>query len=125
MEKEREKDKETGREFPVRVGISIGDINGIGPEVVIKALNDNRLLLDCTPVIYASNKVLAYHKKLIENQDFSYQSCKSADDAPPADGLVVLRAFAPRRLCVALALMPPLCGGRYMCWLPFNRVSNS
>ncbi|MBC9811366.1 4-hydroxythreonine-4-phosphate dehydrogenase PdxA [Crocinitomicaceae bacterium CZZ-1] len=81
MEKEREKEKETGREFPVRVGISIGDINGIGPEVVIKALSDNRLLLDCTPVIYASNKVLAYHKKLIENQDFSYQSCKSADDA--------------------------------------------
>ena len=48
---------------------------------MIKALSDNRLLLDCTPVIYASNKVLAYHKKLIENQDFSYQSCKSADDA--------------------------------------------
>lgn len=81
MEKEREKEKETGREIPVRVGISIGDINGIGPEVVIKALSDNRLLLDCTPVIYASNKVLAYHKKLIDNQDFAYQSCKSADDA--------------------------------------------
>lgn len=81
MEKEREKEKETGREIPVRVGISIGDINGIGPEVVIKALSDNRLLLDCTPVIYASNKVLAYHKKLIENQEFSYQSCKSANDA--------------------------------------------
>lgn len=78
---EKEKEKETGREFPVRVGISIGDINGIGPEVIIKALSDNRLLLDCTPVIYASNKVLAYHKKLIDNQDFSYQSCKSADDA--------------------------------------------
>lgn len=78
---EKEKEKETGREFPVRVGISIGDINGIGPEVVIKALSDNRLLLDCTPVIYASNKVLSHHKKLIDNQDFSYQSCKSADDA--------------------------------------------
>ncbi len=81
MEKEKEREKETGREIPVRVGISIGDINGIGPEVVIKALSDNRLLLDCTPVIYASNKVLAHHKKLINNQDFSYQSCKSADDA--------------------------------------------
>lgn len=79
MEKERE--KEVGKENPIRVGISIGDINGIGPEVVIKALSDNRLLLDCTPVIYASNKVLAHHKKLIENQEFSYQSCKSASDA--------------------------------------------
>lgn len=83
MEKEKEREKEAGREIPVRVGISIGDINGIGPEVVIKALSDNRLLLDCTPVIYASNKVLAHHKKLIDNQDFSYQSCKSADDAIP------------------------------------------
>ncbi|HLU86260.1 MAG TPA: 4-hydroxythreonine-4-phosphate dehydrogenase PdxA [Taishania sp.] len=79
MEKERE--KEVGKENPIRVGISIGDINGIGPEVVIKALSDNRILLDCTPVIYASNKVLAHHKKLIENQEFSYQSCKSASDA--------------------------------------------
>ena len=43
----------------------------------------------------------------------------------PADGLVVLRAFAPSRLYVALALMPPLCGSRYMCWLPFNWVGSS
>lgn len=69
------------KENLIRVGISIGDINGIGPEVVIKALSDNRLLLDCTPVIYASNKVLAYHKKLIDNNEFAYQSCKSAIDA--------------------------------------------
>jgi len=81
MEKDKEKDKEVGRETPIRVGISIGDINGIGPEVVIKSLSDNRLLLDCTPVIYASNKVLAYHKKLTEATEFAYQSCKSADDA--------------------------------------------
>src|SRR5690606_25534404 len=69
------------KENLIRVGISIGDINGIGPEVVIKALSDNRLLLDCTPVIYASNKVLAYHKKLIDNTEFVYQSCKSASEA--------------------------------------------
>lgn len=76
-----EKEKELGREVPIRIGISIGDINGIGPEVIIKTFSDHRLLLDCIPVIYASNKVLAYHKKLIENQDFNYQSCKSAEGA--------------------------------------------
>lgn len=81
MEIEKEKEKELGRENPIRVGISIGDINGIGPEVIIKALSDNRLFLDCTPIVYASNKIMAFHKKLIANQDFAYQSCKSADEA--------------------------------------------
>ena len=81
MEIDKEKEKETGRDIPVRVGISIGDINGIGPEVIIKALSDHRLFLDCTPIVYASNKILAHHKKLLDNKDFAYQSCKSADEA--------------------------------------------
>lgn len=78
---EKEIAKEVGRERPIRVGISIGDINGIGPEVIIKALSDPRILLDCTPIIYGSTKILSYHKKLIENSDFQYQSCKAATDA--------------------------------------------
>lgn len=89
MEKEKEKErsgkvndqKEVGKEHPIRIGISIGDINGIGPEVIIKAFSDPRILLDCTPVIYGSTKTLSYHKKLIENNDFAYQSCKTADEA--------------------------------------------
>ena len=44
-------EKELGNPNPIRVGISIGDVNGIGPEIIIKALGDNRLLLDCTPTI--------------------------------------------------------------------------
>ncbi len=74
-------DRETGKENPIRIGISIGDINGIGPEIIIKAFSDHRILLDCTPVIYGSTKVLSYHKKLLENNDFAYQSCKTADEA--------------------------------------------
>lgn len=66
---------------PVRVGISVGDINGIGPEVIIKALNDSRLLLDCTPIIYASTKTMSYHKKMLNDNDFMYQSCKNATEA--------------------------------------------
>lgn len=76
-----EKEKEVGSANPIRVGISIGDVNGIGPEVIIKALNDNRILLDCTPIIYGSTKTLSYHKKAIREHDFMYQSCKTADDA--------------------------------------------
>ncbi len=73
--------KEEGSATPIRVGISIGDINGIGPEVIIKSLLDNRILLDCTPIIYASTKTLSYHKKLINENDFMYQSCKSSSEA--------------------------------------------
>jgi len=71
------------KELDIRIGISIGDINGIGPEVIIKSLSDQRILLDCTPIIYASNKILSYHKKIITDIDFSYQSCKTAKDAHP------------------------------------------
>ena len=64
----------------IRVGISIGDVNGIGPEVVMKALSDNRILQDCTPVIYASSKVLNFYKKSTKLHDFNYLSIKSADE---------------------------------------------
>lgn len=76
-----EKAKSTSDRKVVKVGISIGDINGIGPEVVMKALSDSRILMDCTPIIYGSNKVLAHHKKTIELDDFNYQSINSAEEA--------------------------------------------
>lgn len=66
---------------PIRVGITIGDINGIGPEVIIKALKDNRILVDCTPIIYGSTKTMSYHKKAIGDEEFQYQSCKNAEEA--------------------------------------------
>ncbi|HRO75448.1 MAG TPA: 4-hydroxythreonine-4-phosphate dehydrogenase PdxA, partial [Crocinitomicaceae bacterium] len=67
----------------IKIGITIGDINGIGPEVIIEALKDNRLYTDCTPIIYGSAKVMAFYKKNLEENDFAYQSVKSADDAAP------------------------------------------
>jgi len=81
MEKEKEKEKELGNPNPIKVGISIGDINGIGPEVILKALKDTRLLLDCTPIIYGSTKVFSHYKKILNEHDFNYQTCKSAEDA--------------------------------------------
>jgi 4-hydroxythreonine-4-phosphate dehydrogenase len=78
---EKEKEKEAGNPNPIKVGISIGDVNGIGPEVIMKALKDARILLDCTPIIYGSNKVFAHYKKVLDEHDFNYQSCKIADEA--------------------------------------------
>lgn len=67
----------------VRVGISIGDVNGIGPEVIMKSLSDSRILDECTPIIYGSTKVLSFQKKNLDLDDFNYQSVKTADDAVP------------------------------------------
>ena len=44
------------------VGISIGDLNGIGGEIVLKTFEDSRILDFCTPVIFASSKVMAFLK---------------------------------------------------------------
>ena len=75
--------KEITSSKPVRVGISIGDINGIGPEVIMKSLNDNRLLFDFTPVIYGSSKVFSFYKKRISIKEFVLHSCSSIDDIKP------------------------------------------
>ncbi len=67
----------------IRVGISIGDINGIGPEVVLKALSDNRILQDCAVIVYASARTLSFHKKTIEEVEIQYQSIKDASQFDP------------------------------------------
>ncbi len=59
-----------------RIGITIGDLNGIGPEVVIKALADNRLLSMVTPVVYGSTRVLSYYRKLMNLEEFNYSQVK-------------------------------------------------
>jgi 4-hydroxythreonine-4-phosphate dehydrogenase len=63
----------------IRVGISIGDINGIGPEVIIKTLAHPSIVQLCTPVIYGSSKVMSYHKNIVNPRDFSFNTTASAD----------------------------------------------
>lgn len=50
------------------VGISIGDLNGIGSEVVLKTFEDSRMLELCTPVIFANVKILSFVKKTFDSQ---------------------------------------------------------
>jgi len=45
------------------IGFSCGDINGIGPEIIIKALSDSRIIDLCTPLIFGNNKVLNFYRK--------------------------------------------------------------
>lgn len=50
-------------EKKIKLGISIGDLNGIGCEVALRAFEDNRMLDFCTPVIFASNKTISTQKQ--------------------------------------------------------------
>lgn len=76
-----DKDKDLLEGEKIKVGITLGDINGIGPEVVIKALSDNRILQSCTPIIYGSSKTLNFHNKSISSEPFHFLSIKDADEA--------------------------------------------
>jgi 4-phospho-D-threonate 3-dehydrogenase / 4-phospho-D-erythronate 3-dehydrogenase len=58
------------------IGLSIGDLNGIGAELIIKTLGDHRLLELCTPVVFASNKVINFYRKSVPDTQFNYQSLK-------------------------------------------------
>ncbi|MDD2550803.1 MAG: 4-hydroxythreonine-4-phosphate dehydrogenase PdxA [Bacteroidales bacterium] len=60
----------------VVVAITQGDINGIGYEVIIKTLSDNRIADFCVPVIYGSPKVAAYHRKAIKFENFNFNQVK-------------------------------------------------
>ena len=56
----------TKRPENIIVGISIGDLNGIGGEIILKSFEDTRMLELCTPVIFANVKILSYLKKNLE-----------------------------------------------------------
>lgn len=66
-----------------RIGITLGDVNGIGPEVVIKALSDNRLLSIITPVVYGSAKIISYYKKQLNIEDFNYTQVRNKGQFAP------------------------------------------
>ena len=53
----------------IRVGITQGDINGVGYEVILKTFADPVMLELCTPIIYGSPKVAAYHRKSLDLPD--------------------------------------------------------
>lgn len=62
-----------------KIGITIGDINGVGPEIIIKMLSDDRIYSICQPIVYGSTKVLSHYKKLMNNDKFKYAHLKDWD----------------------------------------------
>jgi 4-hydroxythreonine-4-phosphate dehydrogenase len=60
------------------IGLTCGDINGIGLELIIKTVGDSRILEFCTPVIFANNKVLNFYRKALPDYNFNFISTKDA-----------------------------------------------
>lgn len=65
----------------IHVGITQGDINGIGYEVILKTLLDNRIYEICTPIVYGSPKVAAYHRKALNIDNLSLNTIREVDEA--------------------------------------------
>ena len=67
----------------IKVGISIGDLNGIGLETIIKTFKDSRMMDFCTPIVFGSTKVASIHRKAIEMQNFNFNVINNIKDANP------------------------------------------
>ena len=77
------------QEKKIRVAITQGDTNGVGYEVILKVFQDSAILELCTPIIYGSPKIAAYHKKIL-NIETPFNIINKAEDA--RDGRVNLLA---------------------------------
>ncbi len=60
--------------YKPKIGLTIGDVNGIGPEVLIKIFSDDRIFNQCIPIIYGSSKVISYHKNIVEPIEFEFNN---------------------------------------------------
>jgi 4-hydroxythreonine-4-phosphate dehydrogenase len=74
--------KATGAE-KVKIGITIGDINGIGPELILKTFTEPEILETITPIIYGSARVFSFYKKNTTAENFVYHAIRTAEEAQP------------------------------------------
>ncbi len=78
---EKENKEKKGKR--IRVGITQGDLNGIGYEIIIKTLLDTRIMELFTPIVYGSSRIASYHRKVLGINDFSFNLIKKAQYANP------------------------------------------
>jgi 4-hydroxythreonine-4-phosphate dehydrogenase len=65
----------------IKVGITQGDINGVGYEVILKTFEDSAMLELCTPIIYGSAKIASFYRKILELQPVQFNQIQDAADA--------------------------------------------
>ena len=64
----------------IKLGISIGDLSGIGLEIIIKTFKDNRMMDFCTPIIFGSAQAASIHRKALAMQDFNFHIINDMND---------------------------------------------
>ena len=91
----------------IKVGITHGDINGIGYEVILKTFSDTRMAELCTPIIYGSSKIAAYHRKALELPPINMNIISHAEDAG-VNRVNIINAWRtrPRWSCRNLRRLP-------------------
>lgn len=67
----------------IKLGISIGDVNGIGLEVILKTFTETKMLDYCTPIIYGHTKVASFHRKALHMSDFTFNVINTPEAANP------------------------------------------
>lgn len=65
------------------IGITCGDLNGIGFEVIMKTFINPEMMDFCIPVVFASSKVASYHRKALDMQDMNFHIINSLDQINP------------------------------------------
>ncbi len=78
-----------GKNQKIKLGISVGDLNGIGLEVILKTLEDNRINELCSPIIYASKACVLNGLKKFGIQNFNFDSISSIEDAKAKNTQVI------------------------------------
>jgi len=77
-----ERPDKSDKEKKAVIGITHGDFNGIGYEVIIKTFMEPRMLEICTPVVYGSSKIASYHRKALNINEFNFNLIRKAEGAP-------------------------------------------
>ena len=65
----------------LKIGISVGDVNGIGLEIIIKTLADARIFDYCTPIVYGHTKVASFHRRSVQVHDLNFNVIDSPANA--------------------------------------------
>ncbi|MCB0506882.1 MAG: 4-hydroxythreonine-4-phosphate dehydrogenase PdxA [Bacteroidetes bacterium] len=65
------------QEQKIKVGITLGDVAGIGPEIILKTFSNDLVYKHFTPVLFGNPRVLAYYKKMLDLEKFQYTTIKN------------------------------------------------
>ena len=79
-----------------RIGITIGDFNGIGPELILKTLSNELIFNYCTPVVYANTYIFKFYADLLESTAIDFNIVRKIGDIK--DGVVNMRICSKDRI---------------------------